>query len=70
MLCRIRCKTGTKETNIRPPYAADPKYEEEVSGCTACVGLITDDKIFVVSFTRTKNNNSRLRNARPNLKCL
>ncbi len=27
---------------------ADPKYEEEVSGCTACVGLITDDKIYLV----------------------
>lgn len=27
---------------------ADPKYEEEVSGCTACVGLLTDDKIYVV----------------------
>ncbi|CAK7225863.1 Protein phosphatase 2C 2 [Sporothrix bragantina] len=24
----------------------DPRYEEEVSGCTACVGLITDDKIY------------------------
>ncbi|PSR80940.1 phosphatase 2C-domain-containing protein [Coniella lustricola] len=27
----------------------DPKYEEEVSGCTACVGLITDDKIYVAN---------------------
>jgi len=27
----------------------DPKYEEEVSGCTACVALITDEKIYVVS---------------------
>jgi len=27
----------------------DPKYEDEVSGCTACVGLITGDKIFIVS---------------------
>ncbi|CAK7563136.1 MAG: Protein phosphatase 2C 2 [Sporothrix epigloea] len=24
----------------------DPRYEEEVSGCTACVTLITDDKIY------------------------
>ncbi|CAK7269055.1 Protein phosphatase 2C 2 [Sporothrix epigloea] len=24
----------------------DPRYEEEVSGCTACVSLITDDKIY------------------------
>lgn len=30
-------------------YTIDPKYEEEVSGCTACVGLLTDDKIYVVS---------------------
>lgn len=30
------------------PLGADPKYEEEVSGCTACVGLLTDDKIYVV----------------------
>jgi len=29
---------------------ADPRYEEEVSGCTACVSLITDDKIYCVSF--------------------
>ena len=28
---------------------ADPKYEEEVSGCTASVGLISSTKIFVVS---------------------
>ena len=27
---------------------ADPKYEEEVSGCTACVGVITHDKVYVV----------------------
>jgi hypothetical protein len=26
----------------------DPKYEEEVSGCTASVGIITHDKIYVV----------------------
>lgn len=31
---------------------ADPKYEEEVSGCTACVGLITDDKIYIVRLRR------------------
>jgi protein phosphatase 2C family protein 2/3 len=29
----------------------DPKYEEEVSGCTASVGVISRDKIWVVSFT-------------------
>ncbi|KAK2603694.1 Protein phosphatase 2C 2 [Conoideocrella luteorostrata] len=27
----------------------DPKYEEEVSGCTACVGLITGSKLFVAN---------------------
>ncbi|ROV88939.1 hypothetical protein VPNG_10203 [Cytospora leucostoma] len=27
----------------------DPKYEEEVSGCTACVGLLTDDKIYIAN---------------------
>lgn len=26
----------------------DPKYEEEVSGCTASVGIITNNKIYVV----------------------
>jgi hypothetical protein len=26
----------------------DPKYEEEVSGCTACVSLIAGNKIYVV----------------------
>jgi hypothetical protein len=26
----------------------DPKYEEEVSGCTASVGIVTHDKIYVV----------------------
>lgn len=26
----------------------DPKYEEEVSGCTASVGVISKDKIYVV----------------------
>ncbi|GJC79463.1 protein phosphatase 2C 2 [Colletotrichum liriopes] len=29
--------------------AAYPKYEEEVSGCTACVGLISDNKIYVAN---------------------
>ena len=29
----------------------DPKYEEEVSGCTASVGIISKDKIYVVSKT-------------------
>lgn len=26
----------------------DPKYEEEVSGCTASVSLISESKIYVV----------------------
>lgn len=26
----------------------DPKYEEEVSGCTACVGFIAGKKLYVV----------------------
>lgn len=26
----------------------DPRYEDEVSGCTACVSLITGDKIYIV----------------------
>lgn len=28
---------------------ADPKYEDEVSGCTASVGLISKTTIYVVS---------------------
>lgn len=28
----------------------DPKYEEEVSGCTASVGLISKTKIYVVGY--------------------
>lgn len=35
---------------------ADPKYEEEVSGCTASVGVITHDKIYVV---RTMDGENR-----------
>ncbi|WZH43812.1 phosphatase 2C-like domain-containing protein [Fusarium acuminatum] len=31
----------------------DPKYEEEVSGCTACVGLIAGNKLYVVSSPAT-----------------
>jgi hypothetical protein len=29
----------------------DPRYEEEVSGCTASVGVISRDKIWVVSIS-------------------
>jgi hypothetical protein len=28
---------------------ADPRYEEEVSGCTASVGILSAKKIYVVS---------------------
>jgi hypothetical protein len=31
--------------------ASDPKYEEEVSGCTASVGIISSKKIYVVCST-------------------
>jgi hypothetical protein len=31
-------------------WTIDPRYEEEVSGCTACVGLINDEKIYIVCF--------------------
>ncbi len=32
--------------------ATDPKYEEEVSGCTASVGILTHEKIYVVRLYR------------------
>lgn len=35
---------------------ADPKYEEEVSGCTASVGLISKTKIYVVSVGNILHN--------------
>lgn len=40
------------ESKFADFYTVDPKYEEEVSGCTACVGLLTKDKIFVVCTNR------------------
>jgi protein phosphatase 2C family protein 2/3 len=50
-------KTGNYEQALKDGFLAtdrailnDPKYEDEVSGCTACVGLITDDKIYIVGF--------------------
>ena len=39
----------------------DPKYEEEVSGCTASVGIISRDKIWVVSFRYNLSSDRRLR---------
>ncbi|RDA82427.1 hypothetical protein CP532_1592 [Ophiocordyceps camponoti-leonardi (nom. inval.)] len=31
------------------PNTPDPKYEDEVSGCTACVSLIADNKLYVAN---------------------
>ncbi|KAJ4408005.1 Protein phosphatase 2C 2 [Gnomoniopsis sp. IMI 355080] len=49
-------KAGNYEQALKDGFLAtdrailnDPKYEEEVSGCTACVGLLTDDKIYVAN---------------------
>ncbi|KAK3309173.1 phosphatase 2C-domain-containing protein [Chaetomium strumarium] len=49
-------KTGNYEQALKDGFLAtdrailnDPKYEEEVSGCTACVGLITEDKIYIAN---------------------
>ncbi|KAK4249308.1 phosphatase 2C-like domain-containing protein [Corynascus novoguineensis] len=49
-------KAGNYEQALKDGFLAtdrailnDPKYEEEVSGCTACVGLITDDKIYIAN---------------------
>ncbi|KAK8045131.1 hypothetical protein PG993_005155 [Apiospora rasikravindrae] len=49
-------KAGNYEQALKDCFLAtdrailsDPKYEEEVSGCTACVGLITDDKIYIAN---------------------
>lgn len=49
-------KAGNYEQALKDGFLAtdrailnDPKYEDEVSGCTACVGLITEDKIFIAN---------------------
>lgn len=49
-------KAGDYEQALKDGFLAtdrailnDPRYEEEVSGCTACVGLIAGDKIFVAN---------------------
>ncbi|KAM7199523.1 Protein phosphatase 2C domain containing protein [Naviculisporaceae sp. PSN 640] len=49
-------KEGNYEQALKDGFLAtdrailnDPKYEEEVSGCTACVGLITEDKIYIAN---------------------
>jgi len=47
-------KGGNIEQAIKDGFLAtdrailnDPKYEEEVSGCTACIGIITKNKVYV-----------------------
>ncbi|TLD14051.1 uncharacterized protein PgNI_04287 [Pyricularia grisea] len=49
-------KAGNYEQALKDGFLAtdrailnDPKYEDEVSGCTACVGLLTDDKIYIAN---------------------
>ncbi|KAK0614151.1 phosphatase 2C-domain-containing protein [Immersiella caudata] len=49
-------KAGNYEQALKDGFLAtdrailnDPRYEEEVSGCTACVGLITEDKIYIAN---------------------
>ncbi|KAH8901000.1 PP2C-domain-containing protein [Thozetella sp. PMI_491] len=49
-------KAGKYEQALKDGFLAtdrailnDPKYEDEVSGCTACVGLITDEKIYTAN---------------------
>ena len=37
------------ETYETDSYTVDPRYEEEVSGCTASVGIVSAKKIYVVS---------------------
>ncbi|KAF3058436.1 Protein phosphatase 2C like protein 2 [Daldinia childiae] len=49
-------KTGNYEQSLKDTFLAtdrailsDPQYEEEVSGCTACCGLITGEKIYIAN---------------------
>ncbi|KAI1762624.1 PP2C-domain-containing protein [Hypoxylon sp. FL1150] len=49
-------KTGNYDQSLKDTFLAtdrailsDPQYEEEVSGCTACCGLITSEKIFIAN---------------------
>ncbi|KAI2627399.1 PP2C-domain-containing protein [Hypomontagnella submonticulosa] len=49
-------KSGNYEQSLKDTFLAtdrailsDPQYEEEVSGCTACCGLITSDKIYIAN---------------------
>ncbi|KAI0842488.1 PP2C-domain-containing protein [Hypoxylon sp. FL0890] len=49
-------KAGNYEQSLKDTFLAtdrailsDPLYEEEVSGCTACCGLITSEKIYIAN---------------------
>jgi protein phosphatase 2C family protein 2/3 len=49
-------KAGNYEQALKDGFLATdraildtPKYEDEVSGCTACVGLISDDKVYIAN---------------------
>ncbi|OTA95075.1 hypothetical protein M434DRAFT_70029 [Hypoxylon sp. CO27-5] len=49
-------KAGNYEQSLKDTFLAtdrailsDPQYEEEVSGCTACCGLITSEKIYIAN---------------------
>ncbi|KAI1085272.1 PP2C-domain-containing protein [Whalleya microplaca] len=49
-------KAGNYEQSLKDTFLAtdrailsDPQYEEEVSGCTACCGLISGEKIFIAN---------------------
>ena len=44
-------------TNTINHKILDPKYEDEVSGCTASVGIISSKKIFVVCILSAKERN-------------
>lgn len=39
------CNRAAKETDS---WLSDPRYEEEVSGCTASVAIVSAKKIYVV----------------------
>lgn len=41
-------KAGFYANGVVFLLSTDPKYEEEVSGCTACVSLIAGNKLYVV----------------------
>jgi hypothetical protein len=49
---------------------ADPRYEEEVSGCTASVGILSAKKIYVVSLTLSTMTNFQADQCRAMLEIL